>query len=41
MKTYKYTFADGYTCWTCGKMSKIDLAHEKRAHGNLISMVMD
>lgn len=41
MKTYKYTFADGYTCWTCGKLSKIDLANEKRAHGNLVSMVVD
>lgn len=41
MKTYKYTFADGYVCWTIGKLSKVDLRNETIAHGKLISMVMD
>lgn len=41
MRTYKYTFSDGYVCWTVGKLSKIDLHHEVLAHGKLVSMVAD
>lgn len=41
MKIYKYTFTDGYVCWTCGKMDKLSLSHEVRKHGRLLSMVLD
>ena len=38
MKTYLYTFEDGYFCYTMGKMSKVDLNWEIRKHGKLVSM---
>jgi hypothetical protein len=41
MKTYKYIFADGYFCYTCGKMDRIELKHEIIRHGKVISMTVE
>lgn len=41
MKTYKYIFADGYFCYTCGKMDRIELKHETVRHGKVISMTVE
>lgn len=38
MMTYKYVFADGYFCYTCGKFSRIDLHNEIKVHGEVISV---
>lgn len=35
---YCFTFADGYYCF-CNGMSKVELSHEIRKHGKLISKV--
>ena len=38
MKNYEYTFADGYYCYTVGKMTRLELSHEVVKHGKVISM---
>ena len=35
---YKFTFADGYVCFVKG-LSSLELKHEIRKHGKLISKV--
>lgn len=36
MRTYFYKFADGYFCWTVGKLAGIDRVVHKREHGSII-----
>ena len=36
MRTYFYKFADGYFCWTVGKLTGTDRAIHKREHGTII-----
>lgn len=36
---YCFTFADGYSCYTRG-FSRVEMAHEVRKHGKLISKVV-
>jgi hypothetical protein len=36
MRTYFYKFADGYFCWTVGKLAGIDRTIHKREHGSII-----
>ena len=36
MRTYYYEFADGYYCYTVGKMAKCEVAWEIRRHGKLV-----
>ena len=36
MRTFYYKFADGYFCFTAGRMSKIDKACEVRKHGAVV-----
>lgn len=36
MKTYYYEFADGYFCYTIGKMSGVDKTMHKHQHGAII-----
>ena len=38
-KTYRYDFADGYTCWTTGKMDKTQYKWEVLRHGKAIITV--
>ena len=38
MKIWYYEFEDGYYCWTVGKMDRIQLAWEKKAHGKVTIM---
>ena len=38
MTTYKYTFADGYFCYTAGKLDRTSLKHEVIKHGKVISV---
>ncbi len=38
MKTYFYAFADGYFCYTKGKMDKTELKWETTKHGKLVTM---
>ena len=38
MKTYFYAFADGYFCYTAGKMDRTELKWETTRHGKLIVM---
>ena len=37
-KTYFYQFADGYFCYSTGKMTKAEILWEKRQHGTLVVM---
>ena len=41
MTVYKYVFEDGYFCYTCGKLSRIELKHEIVKHGEVISMTVE
>lgn len=36
MRTFYYEFADGYYCYTVGRMSRSDVAWEVRKHGKLL-----
>jgi hypothetical protein len=36
MTTYFYKFADGYFCYTCGKLSGSEKVMHKREHGAII-----
>ena len=36
MRTYYYEFADGYRCFTSGRMSKNEKAWEILRHGALV-----
>jgi hypothetical protein len=38
MTNYEYIFADGYYCYTVGKMTRLELSHEVVKHGKVISM---
>ena len=37
-KIYYYRFSDGYEMWSCGRMSKNDIAWEQTRHGKLLIM---
>ena len=41
MKIHKYIFADGYFCYICGKLDRIELKHEIIKHGKIISMTVE
>jgi hypothetical protein len=41
MKIHKYIFADGYFCYICGKLDRIELKHEIIKHGKVISMTVE
>lgn len=36
MNTWYYEFADGYFCWTSGKMDRASKMWEIRNHGKLV-----
>lgn len=40
MTNYKYIFEDGYFCYTCGRLSRIDLKHETDNHGKVVSITV-
>jgi hypothetical protein len=40
MKNYQYIFEDGYFCYSCGRLSRIDLHNEEVKHGKVISIVI-
>ena len=36
MRTFYYEFADGYTCYTSGRMPKHDRINKAREHGGIV-----
>ena len=38
MRTNLYIFADGYFCYTAGKLSKIEIRNAEKEHGKLVKV---